>query len=94
MQAMHQVDNIDDGECCMCFTMYEEDIRELSGKEWVECACGQWLHEDCAEDCVLDNDGKDSASSALIFSHNTCHILCLYSSAVHATYNHCTCMSL
>ena len=59
MQAMHQVDNIDDGECCMCFTTYEEDIRDQSGKEWVECACGRWLHEDCAEDCVLDNDGKE-----------------------------------
>ena len=59
MQAMHRVDNIDDGECCMCFTTYEEDIRDQSGKEWVECACGRWLHEDCAEDCVLDNDGKE-----------------------------------
>ena len=55
MQAMHQVDNIDDGECCMCFTTYEEDIRDQSGKEWVQCACGRWLHKDC----VLDNDGKE-----------------------------------
>ena len=53
MQAMHQVDNID-GECCMCFIMYE-DIQDQTGKEWVECACRRWLHEDC----VLDNDGKD-----------------------------------
>ena len=57
MQAMHQVDNIDDGEFCMCFTKYEEDIRDQSDKEWVECVCERWLHEDCAKDSVLDNDG-------------------------------------
>ena len=37
MQAMHQVDNINDGEYCMCFTTYEEDVRDKSRKEWVAC---------------------------------------------------------
>jgi len=53
-------DNIDDSECCTCFTTYEEeDIQDQTGKEWVACACGQWLHKDCAEDCVLDDDGNE-----------------------------------
>ena len=38
MQA--KLDNIDDSECCMCFTTYEEDIQGQTGKEWVACACG------------------------------------------------------
>jgi len=59
------------------FTTYEEDLRDQSDKEWVECACGRCLLEDCAKDCVLDNDGKDSATSALIFCHTyTLYILC------------------
>ena len=50
-QMQAKLDNIDDSECCMCFTTYEEDIQDKTGKEWVPCACGQWLHEDCAELC-------------------------------------------
>ena len=29
------------------------------GKDWVMCACSRWLHEECADDCVLDNTGKE-----------------------------------
>ena len=25
----------------------------------VQSSCGRWLHEDCEEDCVLDNDGNE-----------------------------------
>ena len=58
-EAMQQVHNINDSECCMCFTTYEEDLRDQSDKDWVACACGRWLHEDCAEDCVVDDEGKE-----------------------------------
>ena len=34
-------------------------IRDQSGKEWVAYTCGQCLHEDCTEDCVLDDDGNE-----------------------------------
>ena len=40
----------------MCCVMYEDD---LSGKGWVACACGRWLHEDCADDCVVGNEGNE-----------------------------------
>ena len=47
---------INDSECCVCFVTYDDDG---SGKDWVACACGRWLHEDCADDCVTDSDGNE-----------------------------------
>ena len=52
-------DEIDVNVCCMCFIRYEDDILAGSGAEWIFCSCGRWLLEDCAEDCVIDNDGKE-----------------------------------
>ena len=52
-------ENIDESRCCVCFTTYEEDVLQGSGKDWVMCACTRWLHEECAEDCVLDSTGKE-----------------------------------
>ena len=43
----------------MCFAKYEDDILSGSGAEWISCSCGRWLHEECAEDCVIDNNGKE-----------------------------------
>ena len=31
--------------CCVCFGSYEEDRG--TGREWLECDCGRWIHEDC-----------------------------------------------
>ena len=42
----------------MCFESYENDVLERNGAEWIDCACGRWLHLDCAEDCVEDSFGK------------------------------------
>ena len=33
------------------------------GGEWISCSCGRWLHEECAEDCVIDNNGKERLCS-------------------------------
>ena len=49
----------DDNVCCMCFGTYDDDILEGAGTEWISCACGRWLHEDCCEDCITDQDGQD-----------------------------------
>ena len=38
-------ESIDTEECCACFGQYSDDIG--TGREWLECACGRWLHEDC-----------------------------------------------
>ena len=44
-----------DNECCVCYVAYDND---QSGKDWVDCVCGQWHHEDCVDDCVVDSDGN------------------------------------
>ena len=51
--------DIDPNTCCTCFVRYEDDIIRGAGTEWISCACGRWLHEDCAEDCVADDQGND-----------------------------------
>ena len=48
---------IDVDVCCMCFGEYGDDVLEGIGVEWIACACGRWLHVDCAERRVLDVNG-------------------------------------
>ena len=48
------VTEINTNECCVCLELYSEDV---SGAEWIECACGRWLHENCGEECIVDADG-------------------------------------
>ena len=43
------MDNIDQIECCICFELYS---RDQPGMHCIACACGRWLHEDCAKDCL------------------------------------------
>ena len=56
---MNKVTNeeIDPNVCCMYFITFEEDIIEETEAEWLPCHCGRWLHEDCAEECIVDSDG-------------------------------------
>ena len=58
-KARLENEDIDDSKCCVCFTTYEDDVVNRSGKDWVCCACGRWLHEECVEECVLDSTGKE-----------------------------------
>ena len=51
-------ETIDTNVCCTCFRTYD-DVLEGTGANWIACACGRWLHEDCAEDCVQDDSGND-----------------------------------
>ena len=50
---------IDENVCCVCFVSYLEDVVDGDGHEWIKCACGRWLHEDCTDACVVDVDGKE-----------------------------------
>ena len=43
----------------MCFVTSEEDTHKQTGVEWLPCACGRWLHENYAEDIVVDSDGNE-----------------------------------
>ena len=54
-----QEDVIDPNTCCMCFVSFEEDVLAGDGAVWIPCPCGRWLHEDCAEGCLLDKDHRE-----------------------------------
>ena len=44
-------------ECCACFGQYSDDIG--TGREWLECAFGRWVHEDSVENIVYNTNGKE-----------------------------------
>ncbi len=45
--------------CCTCDCLYKQDVAEGTGADWLACACGRWLHEECVDDCMKDEEGKD-----------------------------------
>ena len=45
-------DETDTNRCCVCFGKYEDDAG--TGREWLECCCTRWIHEDC-----IDNEDVD-----------------------------------
>ena len=38
--------NSTDTECCECSRTYNEDVRQGTGVEWVQCGCERWLLQD------------------------------------------------
>ena len=54
-----QEEKIDTNVCCQCGGSYEQDIMEGTGADWLACACGRWLHEECVEDCIRDAEGNE-----------------------------------
>ena len=48
---------VNENECCTCFGMYDKDMEEGNGREWLNCTCGRWLHDDCVSNEVdLEED--------------------------------------
>ena len=48
---------INENECCVCSGTYEKDVEEGNGREWLNCTCGRWLHDDCVSGAVdLEED--------------------------------------
>ena len=45
-------EEIDVNRCCACFGMYADNagIR----REWLQCRCSRWIHEDCIDDDDVD----------------------------------------
>jgi len=37
---------------------YQDDVKMGNGAEWIKCACGQWLHEECVKNTATDVNGK------------------------------------
>ena len=52
-------EEIDPNVCCMCFQNYNDDVISGAGTDWISCTCGRWLHEDCAEERLVDEEGKE-----------------------------------
>ena len=48
-----------------------------NGAEWVQCGCGQWIHEDCIGDStVVGSDGTERILLQLcLVKHYNCFIL-------------------
>jgi len=44
--------------CCRCDGLYDQDVVEGTGANWLVCACGRWLHEECVDACIR-NESKD-----------------------------------
>jgi len=43
-------DSIDFDRCCACFGLYADDAG--TDREWIECSCSRWIHEDCVENVI------------------------------------------
>ena len=50
--------SINTDECCACPGTYEEDLD--TDRDWLQCCCGRWIHEDC-----VDIDDTDNSSGRL-----------------------------
>ena len=50
--------SINTDECCACLGTYEEDLD--TDRDWLQCCCGRWIHEDC-----VDIDDTDNSSGRL-----------------------------
>ena len=53
----------DDYECSECLGTYSEDIVIGNDAEWIECGCGQWIHEDCIVNTMIGSDGSERMCS-------------------------------
>ena len=56
MEDMTEV--IDPNICCVCFSSYDDDAG--TGREWLHCHYGRWIHEDSVamEECDFDASGN------------------------------------
>ena len=47
-------------QCAICFQNYDDDTLEETGEDWIECACGRWVRENCVDyDVVVDASGRE-----------------------------------
>ena len=53
----------EDAVCCEFNVSYADDIRDNHGEEWVQCACGHWIHEKCIDEVIIDADGNECICS-------------------------------
>ena len=44
----------DDSMCPICSSTYSLDVEEGNGRDWIQCACGVWLHDDCIPEVIVE----------------------------------------
>jgi len=47
-------DEIDVNRCCVCFGTFTDDVG--TGREWLQCKCTRWIHEECIDDDDVNID--------------------------------------
>ena len=53
-------EEINTDQCAICFRTYNDDVLDGTGEDWIECACGRWVHENCVDyDIVVDATGRE-----------------------------------
>ena len=53
-------EEINTDQCVICFRTYNDDVLDGTGEDWIECACGRWVHENCVDyDIVVDATGRE-----------------------------------
>lgn len=45
-----------DDVCCACLGSYEDDAG--TDREWLQCKCSKWIHEDCVDYSDSNPDGS------------------------------------
>ena len=43
-----------DSICPICSSRYSFDVEEGNGRDWIQCACGIWLHDDCIPEAIVE----------------------------------------
>ena len=53
-----------------------------NGAEWIKCACGQWIHEECVESTANGVNGKVRCCFNNIIFHSALCIKLTFSDAI------------
>lgn len=58
-------ETIDVNLCYICFQTYDSSDEDAG--DWIECTCGQWVHEDCVDyDIVVDASGRQKNNMSIL----------------------------
>ena len=43
----------------LVFGLKNDNILDGTGEDWIECACGRWVHKNCVDYDVVDASGRE-----------------------------------
>ena len=68
--------------CCVCFEFWHDNVLDENGTEWIFCKCSKWLHENCVEEAVEDEEDIQQCCSFCVDKY-TIQTLVHYSAVKH-----------